>query len=84
MRPAVGRSTRFPFDRYGHREALRTGRKKAIIVGGVPIPAGEDAFPGSLCKLPGFLRGEVGNEIDSKPELVRTLERSRFSKRLWR
>ena len=70
--------TRVPYDRYGHREALRTGRKKAIIVGGVPIPAGEDAFPGSFGKLPGFLRAEVGNEVDGETELVRALERSRF------
>lgn len=70
--------TRVPYDRYGHREALRTGRKKAIIVGGVPIPAGEDAFPGSFGKLPGFLGRQVGNEVDGETELVRALERSRF------
>lgn len=70
--------TRVPHDRYGHREALRTGRKKAIIVGGVPIPAGEDAFPGSFGKLLGFLAREEGNEIDGETELVRALERSRF------
>ena len=70
--------TRVPHDRYGHREALRTGRKKAIIVGGVPIPAGEDAFTGSFGKLPGFLRAEEGNEVGGETELVRALERSRF------
>jgi len=69
---------RVPRDRYGHREALRTGRKKAIIVGGVPVPAGEDAFPGALGERRRFLGAEVRDEVRSEPELMRTLERSRF------
>lgn len=69
---------RVPRDRYGHLEALRTGRKKAVIVGGVPIPAGEHAFTGPSGKLGGFLGAEIRDEIDGQPELVRALHRSRF------
>lgn len=69
---------RVPRNRYGQLEKLRSGRQKAIIVGGVPIPAGEDTFPGRCAEGRSLFRGEVGDEVHCQPELVRALERSRF------
>jgi len=67
-----------PRKRYGQLEKLRTGRQKAIIVGGVPIPAGEDPFPGQLAEPSRFLGFEERDEVHREAELVRALERSRF------
>ena len=69
---------RVPRNRNSQLEKLRTGRQKAIIVGGVPIPAGEDPFSCEVRKPVGFLRAEVRDEIGGEPELMRRLERSRF------
>lgn len=67
-----------PFKRNSQREALRSGRQKAIIVGGVPIPAGEDTLARGRAERGGFLRREEWHEIGGEPELVRALERTRF------
>ena len=69
---------RVPRNRNSQLEKLRTGRQKAIIVGGVPIPAGEDPFPGQVGKPNGLVGAEVRDEVHCQPELVRALERSRF------
>lgn len=70
--------TRVPRNRYSQLEALRTGRQKAIIVGGVPVPAGDDALPLPGAQLDGFFGADIGHKVDRQPELVRTLERQRF------
>lgn len=61
--------TRVPYNRHSQIEKLRTGRQKAIIIGGVPIPAdGADL--------------EVvvpGDEVASEPPLMRALPRTRFA-----
>ena len=66
--------------RYRHTqlEMLRSGRQKAIIVGGVPVPAGEDALAGSGAERGGFLGAEMRDEVGREAELMRRLERSRF------
>jgi len=69
---------RVPRNRYGQLEKLRSGRQKAIIVGGVPIPAGEDTFTGRGGECSGLFGREVRDEVDRQPELVRALERTRF------
>ena len=69
---------RVPRNRYGQLEMLRSGRQKAIIVGGVPVPAGEDALAGIGAERGGFLGAEMRDEIGGEAELVRRLERSRF------
>lgn len=69
---------RVPTYRHRQIERLRTGRQKAIIVGGVPVPAGEDLLPLSGRQLGGFLGTEVRHEVDGKAELMRTLEGTRF------
>ena len=69
---------RVPRNRYSQIEKLRAGRQKAIIVGGVPIPAGENSLALSQTEFNRLLRAEIRDEIDSQPELVRTLERGRF------
>lgn len=70
--------TRVPANRHTQLERLRSGRQKAIIVGGVPVPAGEDTLPSSLSERRRLVGIEVRDEIASKPDLVRTLPRSRF------
>lgn len=67
-----------PRNRGTQLERLRSGRQKAIIVGGVPVPASPSPFPGPVSNLDGLGIGDDGNEIDRQPELVRALERSRF------
>jgi len=69
---------RVPRNRYSQVERLRSGRQKAIIVGGVPVPAGEVPLPRTFCEECRLLRAEIGDEIASQPELVRALERPRF------
>lgn len=69
---------RVPRYRNSQLERLRSGRQKAIIVGGVPIPAGEDPLPDLFSERGGLLGTEVRNEVGGEPELVRALERSRF------
>ena len=69
---------RVPRNRNTRLERLRSGRQKAIIVGGVPIPAGEDSFPGRGREGSGLFGAEVRDEVHCQPELVRALERSRF------
>lgn len=70
--------TRVPANRHTQLERLRSGRQKAIIVGGVPVPAGENTLPRSLGERRRLVGIEVRDEIASKPDLVRTLPRSRF------
>ena len=70
--------TRVPVNRHTQVERLRSGRQKAIIVGGVPIPAGDNSFPLGPAERFRLFNAEVRNEIASKPDLVRTLPRSRF------
>ena len=70
--------TRVPANRHSQLERLRSGRQKAIIVGGVPVPAGEDTLPSSLSERRRLVGIEVRDEIARKPDLVRTLPRSRF------
>lgn len=67
-----------PRDRGGKFETGRAFGEVPVVVGRVPVPAGEDALANAGGERCGVLRGEVGNEIDSEPELVRALERSRF------
>ena len=69
---------RVPRYRHTQLEMLRSGRQKAIIVGGVPIPAGEHTFPGPLTQGSSFVGREVRDKIDGESELVRALERTRF------
>lgn len=69
---------RVPANRHSQLERLRSGRQKAIIVGGVPIPAGDNSFPLGPAERFRLFNAEVRNEIASKPDLVRTLPRSRF------
>ena len=66
--------------RYRNRqlEMLRSGRQKAIIVGGVPIPADELPLAGEVSEAGGVVGVDNGNVIDGEPVLVRALERSRF------
>lgn len=59
-------------------ELLRSGRQKAIIVGGVPIPAGQDPLPDFVPEPDSFLRRKVWDEICREAELMGTLKRSRF------
>lgn len=59
-------------------ERLRSGRQKAIIVGGVPIPAGEDPLLDFRSEGESLLRAEIRDEVSGQPELMSTLERSRF------
>jgi len=70
--------TRVPRNRYTQAELLRSGRQKAIIVGGVPIPAGFDLRPvvQTRAELDRLFAAEVRDEIASQPELVRTLKRT--------
>lgn len=70
--------TKVPRNRNGQLEKLRTGRQKAIIVGGVPIPAGEMPFPGQLAEASRFVGTDERDEVHCEPELMRGLERSRF------
>lgn len=69
---------RVPTDRYGHFKALRTGRKKAIIVAGVPIPADADRPLVPPGQLGGLHLVDEWDKIDCQAELMRGLERSRF------
>lgn len=70
--------TRVPLYRGRQTERLRRGRQKAIIIGGVPIPADDGAVTGGLSQLEGIVGVEVGDKVHSQPELVCTLPRSRF------
>ena len=67
-----------PRNRASQLERLRSGRQKAIIVGGVPIPAGEDTLPGGCAEGRSFLGAEVRDQVSCEAELVRGLERTRF------
>ena len=69
---------RVPRNRRGQLEMLRSGRQKAIIVGGVPVPADKDAFAGEVRDPFGVVRVDDRNVIDGEPVLVRALERTRF------
>ena len=69
---------RVPRKRYGKFETGRAFGEKPVVVGGVPVPAGHDALADVDGQGVRFFRGDVRNEIDSEPELVRALERSRF------
>lgn len=70
--------TRVPANRHSQLERLRSGRQKAIIVGGVPIPAGDNSLPLGPAELFRVFNAEVRNEVASKSDLVRALPRSRF------
>jgi len=70
--------TKVPRNRHSQIERLRSGRQKAIIVGGVPVPAGEVPLARSFGEECRLIRAEIGDEIASQPELVRALERPRF------
>lgn len=67
-----------PRNRHTQLEKLRSGRQKAIIVGGVPIPAGEMPFPGELAQSSRFIPSDERDEVHRETELMRGLERSRF------
>lgn len=63
-----------PRKRSRQLEFLRTGRQKAIIVGGVPVPAGASA----PAKVDSFLSRYPWDEIDGQSVLMRALPRARF------
>jgi len=69
---------RVPRNRNTQLELLRSGRQKAIFVGGVPIPAGEDALPGTVAHRRSLVGTKVWDEICGEAELMGTLKRSRF------
>ena len=69
---------RVPRYRNSQLEMLRSGRQKAIIVGGVPIPADEMPLAGKVGKAIGVVAVDEGDVIDGEAVLVRALERSRF------
>ena len=69
---------RVPRNRNRELKLVRAGAEISIIVGGVPIPPRKDALADPVSEVGGFFRGDVGNEVASETELVRTLERSRF------
>lgn len=64
--------TRVPLYRNRAVELLRSGRQKAIFIGGVPVPADRDTKP-----VAGDFVG-IRDEVRRKSELMRTLPRSRF------
>ena len=69
---------RVPRYRNSQLEMLRSGRQKAIIVGGMPIPADEVPLAGKVGEASGVVAVDEGDVIDGEPVLVRALERSRF------
>lgn len=69
---------KIPRNRNRQIELLRSGRQKAIIIGGVPVPAGDDTGPALDGESFRILNREVRDEIDRKSPLVRGLPRSRF------
>lgn len=73
---------RIPRNRGRQLELLRSGRQKAIIVGGVPIPAGVDGDAAVLGDEFRALNIYVRDEIDCQSPLVRALPRSRFRRAL--
>jgi len=76
--------TRVPLNRNGQLMKLRSGRQKAVIVGGVPIPAGEDVASCDFRQRFRLLSGQIRDEIAGKSELVRAVKggnsRGTFSK----
>ena len=69
---------RVPRYRNSQLEMLRSGRQKAIIVGGMPVPADEVPLAGEFGEASGVVAIDEGDVIDGEPVLVRALERSRF------
>ena len=69
---------RVPRYRNSQLEMLRSGRQKAIIVGGMPVPADEVPLAGECGEASGVVAIDEGDVIDGEPVLVRALERSRF------
>jgi len=67
-----------PRNRNSQVERLRSGRQKSIIVGGVPIPAGEDPLMCHFTERGSLLRREIRDKVASQSKLMRTLERGRF------
>lgn len=67
-----------PLNRNRQIDRLRSGRQKAIVIGGVPVPAGSDGAACVLGQRVGLLDREVRDEIDRKSPLVCALPRSRF------
>lgn len=70
--------TRVPLYRGRQTERLRRGRQKAIIIGGVPIPADDGRVTGELREGDSVVGVHIGHKVNGKPELVCTLPRSRF------
>lgn len=67
-----------PRDRHVHlKQAARRGQK-AIFIGGVPIPTGQDDFSFLSGETVGLVGVDERDEIAGQTELVRTLPRSRF------
>ena len=69
---------RVPRYRNSQLEMLRSGRQKAMIVGGMPVPADEVPLAGKVGEASGVVAVDEGDVIDGEPVLVRALERSRF------
>ena len=70
--------TRVPLYRGRAAELLRRGRQKAIIIGGVPIPADDGRMTGKSREGNSVVGIHVGDKVNSQSELVCTLPRSRF------
>lgn len=70
---------RVPLYRGRQTDLLRSGRQKAIIIGGVPIPACEGAVLRPLAEFDGVLQRQVRDKINGQTELVCGLPHPRFT-----
>lgn len=68
-----------PTNRNRKAVLLRRLRQETIIVGGVPTPPGEYRLTDTGREFVRFPVVEMRHDVASEPELMRTLERSRFT-----